>query len=328
MRMKKSSSGVALLLVLWTLAILSAIALTLAAAVGTEVRASQDFWNDLQAERLARSGQEIASYLETRSLGSTSEDLSDLPVQPLILGLRYRVIFDVGSVDLLLEGENGRLDVSATTEEDLAAFFSAWNGDLDKSREAAASIADWVDRDDDARAFGGESLAYSGRGYLPRNSSVAAADLFLIKGLRPEDFTPAITQSNNVPAIRESLPRFISRVPTGAAVNPNYAPVLVLTSVPGMTRDVLARILEGRQRSVFTTVQDFRERVGLAPDNPILTRFTFNRGSAPAISALARVTGFQGTKMERRTRTQTIDRRRGIPVRFVSFIERSASAIE
>src|SRR5262245_23004716 len=59
MRTNHASAGVALLLVLWTLAILSAIALTLAASVGTEVRASQDLWNDLQADRLAKGGQEI-----------------------------------------------------------------------------------------------------------------------------------------------------------------------------------------------------------------------------------------------------------------------------
>src|SRR5262245_44254198 len=61
----RRSSGFALLLVLWTLVILSTLALTLAASVGTEVHVSQEAWNELQAERLANAGHEIVAYLQT-----------------------------------------------------------------------------------------------------------------------------------------------------------------------------------------------------------------------------------------------------------------------
>src|SRR5678815_3523796 len=101
-----TSSGFALLLALWTLAILSVIALTLAASVATDVRASQEAWNGLQAERLAKAGYEVASYLQTRGIVTTAEDLSGLPVQPVIPGLRYKVAFDPGAVDVSYEGEN------------------------------------------------------------------------------------------------------------------------------------------------------------------------------------------------------------------------------
>src|ERR1700681_1263079 len=100
MRSERFSSGFALLLVLWTLAVLSAIALTLAASVGTEVRASQESWDDLQAERLAKSGHEIAAYLDTRGIGTPREDFSELPVTSVIPGLSYHVRLDIGSIDL------------------------------------------------------------------------------------------------------------------------------------------------------------------------------------------------------------------------------------
>ncbi len=325
MRRESTSSGVALVMVLWTLAILSAIALTLAASVGTEVRASQDLWNDLQAEQLAKAGQELALYLDTRSLGTTSEDLSGLPVQPVVAGLKYLVGFDVGSVDIALEGENGKFDVSAATEEDLSSFFTSWTGDPTRGREIAASIGDWVDSNDEVRPMGAESASYAGLGYSPRNSSLGAADLFLIRGLRPDDFGPSLVNSSTVPTVRDSLAHFLSTTPTGPTVNPNYASAAVLAALPGMTSALLARVLDERQRSVFKTADELRQRVGLMSEDPLLRRFAFGRGTNPTVITVARVHGFSGVRAERRTRSQIVDRRRATTVRFVSFIEHTVT---
>src|SRR5262245_39762517 len=117
MRRLSVSSGFALLLVLWTLVVLSTVALMFAASVGTEIRSGQQSWNSLQGERLATSGHEFATYLETRSLGTSSEDLSGLPVSPLIAGMTYRVTLDRGTVDLVLEGENRSVDLNSAGEE-------------------------------------------------------------------------------------------------------------------------------------------------------------------------------------------------------------------
>src|SRR5258706_1858645 len=87
--------GFALLLVLWTLVVLSTVALTLAATVGMEVRASQDSWSELQAERLAKSGHDLADYLQTRGLGTTGENLTGLPAEQIIPHFSYRVRLDI-----------------------------------------------------------------------------------------------------------------------------------------------------------------------------------------------------------------------------------------
>jgi hypothetical protein len=88
-----------------------------------------------------------------------------------------------------------------------------------------------------------------------------------------------------------------------------------------MTPDTLARILDARQRSIFTSAQDFQERLGLGPTSPLMSRFTFARGTSPAVLALARLHNSTRVTAERRVRTQVIDRRRGIPVRLLSLIE-------
>src|SRR5205814_2131237 len=103
-----------------------------------------------------------------------------------------------------------------------------------RGREIAASIADWMDSDDDPRPLGAESTWYSGRGYLPRNAALGTADLFLVKGMKPEDFAPSITELKGVPAVRKPISAFIAAAPTGSIVNPNYSSRIVLQFVPDM----------------------------------------------------------------------------------------------
>ena len=307
--------GFALPLVLWTLAMLSVIALSLAAAVGTEVLASQNSWNELQAERLAKSGQEVSSYLESRGLGTTGEDLAGLPVAPLVPRLSYRVSFDAGTVDLVLEGENGRFDLGSSSEDATVAFLTGWTGQTGRSRDIAAAIADWIDNNDDIRPFGAESANYLSRGYRPRNSSLGMADLFLINGLDREDFAQAVT-GDRVGAVKSSLIQISAAVPSGNKVNPNYAPKPVLQSLPGMTSQTLSTILDLRQHSIFSSSQDFMERTGLVADSLLMNQLTFDRGVAPAILSIAHLRDSTQTRKERR-----IGRMRS-PNQFLALVER------
>jgi hypothetical protein len=109
---------------------------------------------------------------------------------------------------------------------------------------------------------------------------------------------------------------------TGPALNPNYAQAAVLQVLPGMTQEMLVTILEARRNSIFRNVEEFRSRMGLPAESPLLRRLTFGRGTSPAIRVTAHVEGVTRIATERRVRTQTVDRRRAIPTRFVSLIQR------
>ena len=132
------------------------------------------------------------------------------------------------------------------------------------------------------------------------------ADLVLIKGIEPRDLPAAIIDSNNRPAVREPLMRFISAISSGARVNPSYASRRVLESVPGMGRPLLQTILDARRTSVFTDPQDFQKRTGLTDPAPILDYFVFDRGSSPAVIAAARLNNSNtAVHVERRVRRRT-----------------------
>jgi type II secretory pathway component PulK len=299
----KATSGFALVLVLWTLVVLSTIALTLAASVGTEVRSAQESWNALHAERLAKSGHEFAAYLETRAIGTTREDLTNLPVQPVIPGFRYRAQLGAGSIELLLEGENGKLDLDFSGEEVAAGFFTAWTGNANRGAEIAASLADWRDPDDESRPVGAESAWYSGRGFRPRNARLGAADVIMVRGLTPGDFAPAVIESSDGVTVRDAVHRFTTTTPTSRRVNINYASRIVLQSIPGMTSPLLESILNGRQKSIFKSVEDLRNRTGLPEDSPALNYVAFDRGGAPGVIVIARLQDATRVQTERRMRS-------------------------
>jgi len=299
---RRNSSGFALLLVLWTIVLLSGIALTLASTVRTETQSAQNLWTALQAERLAKSGHEFAAYLDTRRIGTDAEDLSGLPVQPLVAGLKYSVQLGTGSIELLLEGDNGRLDLNSLDQQSSRSFFTTWTGDVNRGVQVSDSLLDWIDPDDALHAMGAEFPNYLARGYVPRNGRLGPADLFLLNGLNREDLFSSLTESSEGIAIRNPLPTYVAATRTGNAVNPNYASRTVLQSLPGMTAALLDVIVTARSTSAFKNQEDFRQRTGLAADSEILARFVFDRGGAPAVMAIARLQNSSTVRTERRTR--------------------------
>src|SRR5262249_46615819 len=94
-----SSAGIALLAVMTALVVLSAVAVTLAVSVQTEARIDNADLDALQAEELARSGQEIAVFLQARGLTTNRDFLAGLPFEAVVPGFHYRVPTSTGTVD-------------------------------------------------------------------------------------------------------------------------------------------------------------------------------------------------------------------------------------
>ncbi len=117
------SSGFAMLLVLWIVLALSAVALSAFLSVDTQARITSSEREALSAEQLAHSGQQVVSYLATRGLGTAVEDLSGLPVEVLIPGFHYRIHFPSGTVEVYLESESGKINHAVAPQPILENFF-------------------------------------------------------------------------------------------------------------------------------------------------------------------------------------------------------------
>ena len=243
--------GFALIVVLWVVTLVSIVALSLAVAIRAEIDTAIAGRDSLRAELLAESGLAIADFLEIRTLGVEARDLGQLSGVPATVapgGRHYRFTLPEGTIDLFLEGEDGKINLSTAPDELIANFFTLWTDDTTRGAQIAAAITDWRDTDTQLSLFGAETLAYQNRGYLPRNAGLGTADTLLIRGLGREDQQRRVVSDSGRFRVREGLNAFVTTGRSGGPlIDPNIAPKLVLMSVPGIDEQDADRIVEARR---------------------------------------------------------------------------------
>src|SRR5262245_58723255 len=166
----KRNSGMALLAVMMALMVLSVVASTMAVSIQTEARIDGAEFDGLQAQELARSGQEIATFLQTRGLITNATFLAGLPFEVVTPGFHYRAQVASGTIEVYFEDDSGRIKPRTAPAEMLNNFFGLWTGDIARGQIISESIADWNDPDEDTRANGAEASFYSGMNISPRNA--------------------------------------------------------------------------------------------------------------------------------------------------------------
>ena len=297
--MRRPSSGIALIAVMAALMILSAIALGLAASVQSEARIDAADWDGIQAEELARSGQEFAAFLEARGLRKTTDFMAGLPFDAVTPGVHYRAQLRTGAVDMYFEDDSGKIDLSSAPSEILTNFFSLWTGDATRGQLISAAIEDWRDDDNDTRANGAESDYYAPLNYAARNTALGVADAPLIRGLSMNDFQLRPTRQDGAPILRPGLEAYTTVKGVGRTLNPNFAPLLVLRSIPGLNESQIEAILSDRADHLFDDLKDLQSRTGIPSTSPAIPYFTFSR-SIPAVSSVAKLKSGAITRSERR----------------------------
>jgi general secretion pathway protein K len=296
---KKADSGVALIAVLVGLMVLSAVAVGLAVSVQTEARTEAADFEAVQAEELAKSGHEFASLLESRGLTRGPDLFAGLPVEAITPELHYRVQLMSGTVDIYFESDNGKIDLSSAPPEVITNFFSLWTGDVAQAQFISAAIEDWRDADNDVRPNGAETPFYAASNYAPRNGPLGIADAPLIRGISLEDFQLKFFSDAQQGRLRESLDAYVAFGGVGNLVNPNFAPELVLRSIPGLTDSAIDSILARRDEHFFTSSEDLQTIVGLRTDTPAWRYLSFSR-VAPATRTVAKLKANGIVRSERR----------------------------
>jgi len=291
-------SGFALVTVLAVILIVSAVALTLASTMRVEALQVLGDRTGVEVDALSAAGQEMAAYLATRGLGTATEDLEGLPVDIVQPGFHYVVHLSGGDVNLYLDAEDGKLNLSTAPDELLDNFFVAWSGDVVRGRELSATVKDWRDGDDLPQPGGGEAATYLTAGYTPRNAALSIGDAGLLRGIGAEDFRERLLEGAESQR-RLGLSAFITNAPVGTTVNPNYASELMLRAVPGLSPTVAQRAVAVRRSDLFRDASDFGRRVGLSQDSPAWRFLNFTR-KVPSILSLARSADGRVLRSERR----------------------------
>jgi general secretion pathway protein K len=223
--------GSIIIITIWTMFFLGALVVAVAARVDGGLRVASLFKTRIESYQLARAGVEkaiIEVLSETNSWSGPGESWckEDLFKNIGLGGGSYSVWHKVvqadGSVATVygMGDEESRININKASQKQLSAFVMTAGGmDSAAAADIAASIVDWLDKDDDMLTGGAEKNYYEGLSQPIRchnGDFQSVYELLLVKGMTP--------------ALFERLGPHMTIYGTGK-VNVNTADAVVLASV-------------------------------------------------------------------------------------------------
>lgn len=222
--------GLALILVLWVITLLSVMASVVAYTQHTELNAARNFVLTRQEQAQAEAG---VIYGLIKVLAS-----NDLQTDPWVPDGRYYFWEFAGAhLRLAVINEGSLIDLNKATPELLEGLFTAVGLGADEAASLRDAVIDWRDPDDSHQLNGVEDDGYhaAGRSFGAADAPFGAVEeLVLVLGMTPQIYR----------AVEPALTVY-SRQST---VNPAFAPPLVLAALPGMDPEIVQSYLEQREQ--------------------------------------------------------------------------------
>ena len=219
--------GVALILVMWVIALMAVLLGSFALIARTENLESRHMFDTTSARYDAIAGLELALF-NLRNPDAMQRWVSD--------GRPYEFPYEGATVRVEVTNESGKIDLNVADSATLIALFQSVGLDLDTADALSDAIQDWRDADNQVRPHGAEAPQYAATGldYGPTNLPFqTVAEVQQVLGMNYEIFKkiePAITVYSG------------TRTP-----NPAFAPYEALMAIPGMTPQLAQQIIATRQ---------------------------------------------------------------------------------
>jgi general secretion pathway protein K len=268
-------AGMALLVVLWTVALMVLLVIAFSNSVQVEVRTATYRKEATQAYCLACGGVE-AAILEIAypPIG----DQKPSPIWTWQKGQRDGVVpFKGGRAELQIVNEAGKFDLNNVAQDQLARLLEARGLAPARAAQLAKALVDWRspapnDARDAATSRGEDS---------PRHAPYQSLEEVLrVPGMiRGVFFGAAEVDEQGKVRPRFGVGRALTLRSGLATLNINYASEIALTSVPGINADLAQAIIRQRRREPFKTVAEISDRgLGSLPDEalPYLTTAEVN----------------------------------------------------
>ncbi|MBS0571395.1 MAG: general secretion pathway protein GspK [Proteobacteria bacterium] len=222
--------GVALILVIWVIALMGVLLGSFALIARTENFESRHLFDGTTARYAAQAGIERAVY-ELRNPDISQRWVGD--------GRPYDFEFDGAQVQVELTDESGLIDINTADDALLQGLFISVGVSPDQAVALSDAIQDWRDPDDMPRPHGAELGEYKAAGlpYGPRNAPFqTTGEIQQVLGMNYE--------------LYEKIEPAITIYGGGVQPDPAYAPLEVLLSLPGMTADLARQLIAARQQQV------------------------------------------------------------------------------
>ncbi|KJU85935.1 general secretion pathway protein K [Candidatus Magnetobacterium bavaricum] len=249
--LRYNNKGIALIMVLWVMAILIGLSLTLSYMARSESRVS-----------LASKEYVSAGFLAEGGINRAIVELHYRRIKPPEDETRWQLdgsfrSVDVGDGSSLVRviPESAKVDLNLSNDIILKGFVNALGIDTDTQDVIVDSMRDWMDGDDLSRLHGAESDYYKSlkHPYKAKNAPFDTIDeLLMVRGITPEIFYGD--------GDKKGLKDFVTvyNRTDNSKINVNAAPKEVLMALPNVTEDIANAVITRRKAATFKNIAEFQ----------------------------------------------------------------------
>jgi general secretion pathway protein K len=270
----RDSRGVALLMVLWVLTILSVVVLEFCFAMRTEVRITQNYQQQLQLYAAAQGSVQRAiaelilkhdPRIQQLRKAAKEEEIRPENKEWVPDGREYRIAFEGTEAGVRVVGEGGKVNINRVSDSTLRKIMTALGLEGETRDIVVDSILDWRDPDDFIRVNGAENEYYQSlkEPYDCKNGPFdAVEELLLVRGITPELYYGKKKKEGEEDKKEGvGLKDIFSIYATGEQIDINSASLPVLRVVLGLPAEVCRLLIKARGEKGFENFQDLLLRV-------------------------------------------------------------------
>ena len=272
----RNQGGIALVMVLWVMAILSVVVLEFSFAMRTEVNITQNYKEELQLYGMAQGGvhRAIAEliYKHDPKVQQLRKTLTIEEIPPdkkewVTDGRSYFLPFGQGTCEIKVMSEAGKVNINLVSESMLRKIITLLGLEGEMRDIVVDSILDWKDPDDFYRVNGAENSYYQSlkESYYCKNAYFdSIEELLLVRGV-----SPALFYGGKVGKKEEAgekmdqvgLKDIFSIYSPGVQIDINSAAPVVLRVALGIPMDISQKVVKAREEKTFDHQLDLLQRV-------------------------------------------------------------------
>jgi general secretion pathway protein K len=282
--------GIALIVVMWILVLLTIVVGTYAVLARTESLQSRFLFDTTRARYAAEAGIHRAAY-EMRNPDTETRWVPD--------GRPYVVDFGGAEVEIRITDESGKINLNAAAADELSNLFMSRGMEETEAWHLADAIEDWRDPDELPRLYGAELAEYEAAGYPygPPNEAFGSV----------EELQQVIGMSW---ALYRELEPLLTVHSRGGRLNPAFASADVLAANPDLSREDAELFVEERWQ-----VHPRDQQALMLPDGQMVSL----QGGGRTFSIRSRATLETGTWSEIRATVELGGAQRGRPFRVLRW---------
>jgi len=247
-----SRKGIALILVLWVLAILMVIVLSFSLMARTETYSTLSFKEGMEKKFIAEAGIERGIMeLFYRNLYKNLTPVPEGMEAWKTDGTSYDGQAGDGHYTVSIMDESGKVDINRVSDVVLKNLLINAGVKEEDADTVVDSVMDWKDPDDLHRLNGAESDYYMSlpNPYKAKNANFdTVEELVLVKGMTPEILYGDSKEKGIIELL--TVNSKMNRI------NVNAAPKEVLSAIPGITPEIADMIIEFRKTKEIANLQE------------------------------------------------------------------------